>query len=737
MKQIDIYKKYKEFGVKPNILAQYKDGQEYIIYNEDDRDLDNIRVDLPKTPDWNLIDGFGLPAKEQFFVKQTIPLKIIELQQEQDEDGEFLTQDEIWERLEAQPEFYKKEIEFIRLQWKRRLEGYWFFNNGVATYIDGWHYVYCNFFELDIGLPEYRDRDRRFFHFARYCFNDKKCFGFVYPKHRREGATYKTSCIHYCIISMLIKARGGIQSMTDDSGKDVFQKHIVDPWRTMPFFFKPNHDGGDDPKKKLAFRPSASRGKVGIKNRSKKALYSEIEYRASSELAFDGTKLYFYHHEEVGKAKDVDINKRWEVVQLTLATGAGSNIHGFSIHTSTVGEMELGGGDQFKEMCDNSMYAKRNANGQTATGLYILFIPAWDGLEGFVDEYGMSVIDIPTEEQAEYLGKEIGAKAYIENSIASLKLLPKKTKLLQFQREHPTTFRGCFRTNTKEPFFNIAKLEDRIDELAIDPNAIKRGRLDWEDPSKPFRCKVIWTDDESGRFEKSYDFKPDETNRVAWNAQMESYEALNLHFCAGADPFKFGKVKGKTGSDGGGAVYWGHDIRLDPPGKPMDQWESCRFIMAYSFRPDTTDEYCEDMAKMCMYCGCPMNTEYNVEEVRKMFTRWGLSRMLVHKYKGDSIKGKFEEQAGIYTDDKIKQTIFGLFKTQIERHCHRERHSSMLFQVLRIKGLDDMTNWDLFAAGGMAMVGIDNYWIDMQKENQEEQNYAANEYFEEFSYSKN
>lgn len=318
--------------------------------------------------------------------------------------------------------------------------------------------------------------------------------------------------------------------MTDDSGKDVFQKHIVDPWSSLPFFFRPNHDGGDNPKAILRFYSSSSRGKAGIKRKSNKSLKSEISHRSSNELAYDGTKLFFYHHEEVGKAKDVDINKRWEVAQLTLSTGAGGRIHGFSIHTSTVGEMEMGGGEQFRELCDNSMYGKRNANGQTASGLYILFIPAYDGLEGYVDEYGMSVIDTPTPEQAEFIGKEYGARQHIDNTIAHLKTLPKKDKLLQFQREHPTTFRGCFRTNTKDPFFNIAKLEDRLDEIKKDPTLVTRGNFKWA--GQPYNSKVLFVPNENGKFEMSHQLPAEKANRVSYDASIESFVAENIEYCA-------------------------------------------------------------------------------------------------------------------------------------------------------------------------------------------------------------
>ena len=54
---------------------------------------------------------------------------------------------------------------FIDQEFKRREEGIWFMNNGEPTYMTGEHYYYLNWCKMDIGYPEYRDRDRRFFIF--------------------------------------------------------------------------------------------------------------------------------------------------------------------------------------------------------------------------------------------------------------------------------------------------------------------------------------------------------------------------------------------------------------------------------------------------------------------------------------------------------------------------------------------------------------------------------------------
>ena len=46
-------------------------------------------------------------------------------------------------------------------EWFKRLNGVWFMCKGVPTYITGLHYMYLNWWKIDIGYPHYRDSDRR------------------------------------------------------------------------------------------------------------------------------------------------------------------------------------------------------------------------------------------------------------------------------------------------------------------------------------------------------------------------------------------------------------------------------------------------------------------------------------------------------------------------------------------------------------------------------------------------
>ena len=362
--------------VDPGILMDYKKPEKVLWVNVDDKDLIPIPIELPEAPDSDQIDGFGLPAKEQFFQPPELPRKLRELQNKKSSNspGDFITIDEIWNEIEKNQEIYFNEIKFIKQQWYYRLNGYWFYNNGVPTYIDGWQWLYIAWWHIDIGLPKYRSRDRKFFLFARKMYTETNTFkylddngnaipnddgeyemmdtgsrvfyGFNYPKYRREGATYKAELINYEIISRTNGAWGGIQSMNEKQARKCFIKHLVGPWKKMPFFFKPNYEGSTSPKTELSFSPPAKRiSSGGALAMSEMGLESMINYGPADAGEYDGDKLYFHHDDEVGKLKTgIDCYKRHNVVTQCLLMGA--NIIGFTIKTSTVGEMERGGGEE-------------------------------------------------------------------------------------------------------------------------------------------------------------------------------------------------------------------------------------------------------------------------------------------------------------------------------------------------------------------------------------------------------
>lgn len=744
MNHLALLKRYYR-EVDPHILSQYEDADEFIWVNDNDKDLTRIKIDLPTPPEPHLIDNWGLPSDAQKWHPPKLPRRLKELQ------SRYETIDETWEELEAHPDIYEEEIEFIKREWHRRLYGYWFYNNGKPTYIDGWHYFYCGWWNIDFGLPKYRDRDRRFFLFARKIYTETKypkcdkegnaifdkngeCewietgkrlfYGFNYPKHRREGATYKAECINYEIISRTIGAWGGIQSMNDVQARKCFLKHLVSPWKKLPFFFKPNYEGSTSPKTELSFSPPAVRlSSKGSLSTAELGLESKIDYEMADPSAYDGDKLYFHHDDEVGKLKKgLSCWDRHTVVKECLAVGG--DIIGFTIKTSTVGEMEKGGGKVFKHQCKMSDYYKRNPNGQTISGLANLFIPGDDGLEGFIDEYGMSIVGVPNKRQKAYIGRDIGAREYILNKRKGLNDAGDQEGLSEQIRLYPIRFSECFRTAVKSSGFNMNKLETYIDDLEFSKQDIAVGDFVWKDNIKDSR--VIFVPKKNGKFRVSHQLNPDESNRRIWDNITGEWTPGNTHWgVAGGDPFKFNKTEGNRKSMGAGAVLRKGKI------KDGDFSMKRKFVCTYLYRPFDKNVYAEDMLMMCVYYGVQMFPEINVPLLWDYFMERGYGGYLL--YKVDPKSFEFSKTPGGQTNEKIKQDIFTEWMTWIENEADEETHKEILEECRDIDGPEDMTNYDLFTAGGYALLGTHGVYDEIAEMDNAE--YDIDTYFKKHTYS--
>lgn len=686
---------------KPKVGFTKED--KFIIYNEDS-DLEPIKVMLPVAPDYKDIDGYNLPVVHQKFKRQIIPQKLVELQKTC-EDFE-----DVWETLDRQRLKYKDEINWIKKQWYYRLNGYWFYNCGKPTYIAGWHYFYLNWFRLDTGYPEYRSRDRMFFIFAEFCYNDTKtfkeyrydekgkkipnkfgdelidvgrrvCAGFVYPKHRREGATYKAQSINLEIMTRKMNANSGIQSMTDDHAKEVYKTKLLAPYLRLPFFFRPMQKGKIDTLTELWFEAPIERVKRGVIN-FRTGLNSSMTYRSSDESAYDSFKLYYYHEDEVGKSFKLDVLKRHMIVKECLAEKNGLEMIGFGVATSTVGEMTAGGGEIFFEFCKQSNYYDRTEVGITPSYYYTLFIPADEGF--IVDEYGNS----KKEESKNFINANCDKKLQ-DGDIDGW---------AEEKRKYPLCFADCFIQSGSGIGFDTYILEKRISELRFSRDKARYGNLKRTIPND-ITSPVYFEDDSSGRFCLSYVLPSNKTNDYAKINGV--YRPNRDLFNVGSDSFKFGQGENKGMSDGGISVRYRRDFLTDGINKDISEWVSDRFVLTYRYRPDSLEEYTDDVLKVCQYYGGWCFPERNVNAVAEYFIRNGFGGFL--KYSRDK-NGKFQKNAGVYLDEEGKQKEFALLRDYIKRRGAYEKHLDLLMECKSIPDPTYLTKYDLLAASGAALL---------------------------------
>jgi hypothetical protein len=725
--QQSLKKQYPE--VNPVYFNSYLPPQTDLWVNQYDSSLEKINIAfvIPTPPPVDEIDGFGLPYTEQKFKRPIMPNRLQKLV----ERHEVI--EEVWKELEINAKYYKDEINWIDKQWDRILNGYWFYRAGQPIYLHGYHYAYCSYWEMDVGLPEYRDRDRKFFLFGEYCYTDTRtfallnhngkpiknsddyydfidvgvrvCAGFNYPKHRREGATYKAACYNYFFTITKIKCHSGIQAMDDITARQVFSKKLIEPWKSLPFFLKPNYAGSTDPVKRIEFKQQATKisSKKGALLSAGIGLNSFIDYATTADRNFyDSERLGFFHEDECGKTIRENVYERHHVTLQCLLEGR--IITGLTIKTSTVGETKKRGGAAFKQLVMDSRWEDRTANGSTKSSLYTLFVPAYDGLKGFVDQYGRSVIDKPTEEQAIFIKSTIGAREYLENTAAAYLKAGNIEAYNQHCRQFPTKLKHCFIGDQLESGFNLMIIHNRIDELDGSPGACNRGNFEWVTGRDHHRPVVKWETRDDGRWWISYIPPSNQTNLI-YKRDGVWYPTHPFKFISSSDPFRFNKTEAKRKSDGAGATFWEHDEQTDPIQNDVSEWQSNRFVCAYLTRVANKDLYADDMLKQNIFFGGEQYPEMNIDVVVDYFIKYGYGGFL--RYDIDSATGKSKTNPGYYigNNEKVKNLMFAEMMQYVEIHGRRERISKILEQCRDIEGIETLRDYDLFAACGGCLLG--------------------------------
>jgi len=668
-------------------ISDYHSHDREIVFNDNDVDLKPIYYKLPAPPKLSTIDNFGLPIEEQYFKRPITPPKLLELQKQKISDSSKVG------KLESIPDYYAEEIEFILREYERAEKGYWFFNKGQPTYISNYHYLFLTAYHIQseaFKLPYFSKYDRKFFLFADMCLKDPFCFGFNFPKHRRGGASSMATCIRLFRTIFAPNQHGGLQSMDLESAKTIHQNHLVYAWEKLPFWYSPIWDG--DNKKTTSIRFFSPRFR-NSDDYGKDALESEISYKSATEGAYDGDRLTFLHNDEVGKTVSSDIYARWGVQKPALKSPLGFNK---AINTSTVEEMDAKGGKNFKKLCDESDYHKKDTlTKQTTSGLYTLFIPGYEKLADLNPSTGK----IWTDKYGDY---DEEAEAFVHATAKQFELSGNLEECNNEYRRNPCRYRDCWRPAAKNSPFNLQILHKRLDIISLyDVPLKKQGDFEWH---KGLEGKAaFFRPDPNGRFFISWDFQdPKLANSRYYDDSKQLWCPGNTHlFIAGCDNFGFRQVKGSRKSNAGFAIKYKLDLAVDDVRQPRELWKSDRFICTYKYRTPTPEEAADDWMKACCYFGCELFPELNLPLTQDRFVDNGFGGYLYYEVKDD---GKREINAGDKTDQYVKELIFARYQSYVDRCGVRCCHDEILEEIRDIYDPAQMVDFDLFTAGGYALI---------------------------------
>jgi hypothetical protein len=674
--------------VNPKILAKnnrfkkweygYNPDYDFIVISKTGKigqiiEIQNLRIALPATD-----EPYKRSEKkaEQYWEKQEYPKELNRIKSRFD-----------WEEYPS--DFKEKWYDYIDEEFKRREEGFHFYNCGSPVYITGTHYMYLQWSKIDVGAPDFRESNRLFFIFWEACKADSRCYGMSYLKNRRSGFSFMSSAELVNQATISSDSRFGILSKSGADAKKMFTDKVVPISVNYPFFFKPIQDGMDRPKTELAYRVPASkltRRKIesNEKLRELDGLDTTIDWKNTGDNSYDGEKLKLLAHDESGKWERPDnILNNWRVTKTTLRLG--SRIVGKCMMGSTSNALDKGG-ENFRKLYYNSDVTKRNRNGQTSSGLYSLFIPMEWNYEGFIDTYGLPVFIRPESKVKGADGYEIttGVIEHWQNEVEGLK--SDSDSLNEYYRQFPRTEQHAFRDETKDSLFNLTKIYEQIDynEEINNINSITKGSFQWANGVKD--TSVIFVPNNNGRFLISWIPSKNLQNRVILKNGVKG--PGNEHIGAfGLDSYDIsGTVdgKGSNGSLHGLTKFSMEDV---PPN---------HFFLEYIARPQTAEIFFEEILMALVFYGMPILAENNKPRFLYYLKRRGYRGFSMNR--PDKIWNKLstteKEIGGIpNSSEDIKQAHAAAIESYIETYVglKENEYGDMYFQ----KTLEDWAKFNI------------------------------------------
>ena len=666
-------------------------------------EIGNIYIELPKKPKKSDILFHDKPKAMQMWQRLPVPVELSRIR----------SMDE-W--YEMPSEFKKRFSPYIEGEFRRRREGLWFWNNGVATYITGRHYMMLQWSKLDIGYGYYLEFQRRLFvHFAA-CENDPRAIGQNYVKCRRSGYTNMSSAILVDEGTQVKDKLLGIQSKTGkDAQENIFMKKVVPMFRSYPFFFKPIQDGTTNPRMELAFREPSKRITKSNKTSNRgEALNTIINWKNTTNNAYDGEKLHMMYLDESGKwEKPTDIREAWRIQRTCLIVGR--KIIGKCLMGSTVNPMDKGG-KQYKEIWRDSDPTDRNANGRTKTGLYRLFMPAYESLEGFFDKYGNPIVEDP-ETGVETIDGDfvtIGAKTYLKNEREALK--HDARELNEFVRQFPFTIDEAMRDSIEGSTFNIGKIYEQIEfNQELFPNPVVQGNFSWKNGVPD--TEVIFSPDAQGRWMISW--MPPKELRNKISLQYGKKHPSNDHIgVGGVDSYDLDSTSDNRGSKGACHLY--NKFNLAAP--------SNIFVAEYASRPPLARIFYEDILMAAVFYGYPLLIENNKYGIVRHFEARGYEEYVMKR--PEHLKppnaAQVTKTRGIPSNSvDVIQAHAQAIEAFVEEHVGINETTGEMGKMYFERTLEDWigykidnrTKFDLTISSGLALLGAQKFKQEKKKAN--------------------
>jgi len=532
-----------EYGYDESIdtIIISKDGTLGEVYY-----VSGINIGLPQKPADEFIINHGIASMNQVWQREELP-----------------------RGLNEETHHLREYADFIESQYDKKENGIWIYLNGKAVYMTGLYWYFLQWVKIEEEYPNLRIIQNELMIFWEACKADKRCLGMIYCKNRRIGASSLAVAEEIYSGTSYSDKKLGIISKTGDDAKDIFDR-VVTAYMRLPSFFQPEYDGNNVPQKVLVFRKkNRKRSKNDSSADSNLGLNTMVRWFTTAKNAMDGWRIFRSLLDESAKWLEVNFEQYWNKVRTSHIKGRV--VFGKSMVVSTINPMDEGG-QEFKNVYDNSDAYERNANGMTKSGLYKIFIAARFCLEGFFDKYGFSIVDDPKTPIETDAGDEVsvGSITYLTNTLEDLR--GDAEGYNEQLRQFPETEDDAFRPSAEDCPFNVGhlleqehhnqtNLNDRWKDKTewIGNDEVERGNFQWLNGVQD--TEVVWVpDDVKGRFfiskgcHPTRDFRNKKTMRFknGVNAWSPENEAIG---CFGIDPYDTSKAADGRGSKG--AIHLG------------------------------------------------------------------------------------------------------------------------------------------------------------------------------------
>lgn len=663
-------------------------------------EIESLSIQLPKPEGFLFSD---LPKQQQMWKRQDIPRELVQINSMDD-----------W--YESPREFQQKWSPYIEQEFKRRREGLWFMNDGEETYITGHHYMFLQWSSIDIGYPTYLDFQRKLFVHLSACEADPRCLGQIYTKCRRSGYTNMSAAVLVDEGSQVKEKLLGIMSKTGtDAQEAVFSSKVIPIFKGYPFFFSPIIDGTTNPRMELAFREPSKRITKKNKTTSRgEALDTIINWKNTTNNAYDGSKTHMLLLDEAGKwLNPNDIREVWRIHRTCLLVGR--RVIGKAMVGSTVNPLDKGG-REFRNLYYDSDPNDRNENGRTKSGLYKIFIPAYDAMEGFFSQYGLPIVEDPEVPTLTEDGTitDIGARTFLKNERKGQQ--NNSYELNEIIRQFPFTEDEAFRDSTKSSLFNIQKIYEQIqhnEELYPDPVVI--GNFQWKDGKMD--TEVIFAPDPNGRWRVAWLAPTDIRNKrkIENNKPVAPNGAFGV---MGVDSYDLDTTLDYRSSKGACHVY--NKFSMEHPAN--------MFVAEYASRPPLAKIFYEDILMAAVFYGYPVLIENNKYGIARYFESRGYDEYLMNRptHLASTSSKMNVKTKGIPSNsqDVIQahaQAIESFIHDHVGLHNETGKFGRMylnrtLEDWINFK-IDDRTKFDLTISSGLALLGAQKQVKEVKKTN--------------------